>query len=60
MSKGMDRAAVEVILGKGVVWVEGEDDLDMTYLADKASSVGLTAEEQSHYDALQELYCTGI
>jgi hypothetical protein len=59
MWTGMDRAAVEAILGKDVVWVEEEDVFDVTFLADKASSVGLTVEEQSHYDALQALYCSG-
>lgn len=59
MWNGMDRAGVEAVLGKGVTWVDEEDSLDVTYLADKAAREGLTAEEQSHYDALQELYVSG-
>lgn len=55
----MDRAAVEAILGKGVVWVDEEDALDVTFLMDKSIREGLTAEEQAEYEALQALYCSG-
>lgn len=56
----MDRAAVEAVLGKGVTWLDEEDGLDLTYLADKMCSVGLNAKEQAVYKALQALYCSGF
>jgi hypothetical protein len=54
----MDRAAVEAILGKGMVWTE-EDALDVTYLMDKSICEGLTMEEQEKLDALIALYVSG-
>lgn len=59
MWDGMDRAAVEAELGKGVGWVPDEDESDVTFLIDKSIREGLTAGEQSHYDALIALYISG-
>jgi hypothetical protein len=55
----IDRAGIEAVLGRGITWVDEEDSLDVTYLADKAAREGLTAQEESEYDALQALYCSG-
>ena len=59
MWNGYDRAAIEATLGRGIEWVDEEVSLDMTFLADKAASQGLTHEEQINYDALQALYVSG-
>jgi hypothetical protein len=59
MWKGIDRAAIEAALGKGVQWVEDEDASDVTYLFDKSIREGLTAEEQAKLDALIALYESG-
>jgi hypothetical protein len=59
MWNGMDRAAVEAVLGKGIEWVDCADDSDVAYLMDKAIREGLTAFEQAEYEALQALYCSG-
>lgn len=59
MWKGTDRAGIEAVLGRGVTWVEEEDESDVTFLADKAASAGLTHEEQIKYDALIGLYISG-
>jgi predicted GNAT superfamily acetyltransferase len=47
MWNGMDRAAIEAVLGKGIEWVDGADDSDVTYLMDKAIREGLTASEEA-------------
>lgn len=54
----MDIAAIKAILGVET-WVDGEEDMDLTFLADKMCQVGLTFEEQERYDALQALYISG-
>jgi uncharacterized protein YbbK (DUF523 family) len=59
MWSGMDRAAIEAVLGKGVRWVEDEDTSDVTYLFDKSIREGLDVTEQTQLDALIVLYESG-
>jgi hypothetical protein len=54
----IDIAAIKATLGFDE-WVDEEDALDVTFLADKMCSGGLTASEQVEYEALQALYCSG-
>ena len=58
MWEGMDIAAIKATLGVDT-WVDGEDDYDMTFLADKMCSTGLSHIEQIEYNALQALYMSG-
>ena len=58
MWEGMDTAVIKATLGFDT-WVDEEDALDVTFLADKMCSVGLTHTEQIEYEALQVLYISG-
>ena len=54
----MNIAEIKAVLGNDT-WVDEEDSSDVTYLCDKSIREGLTAGEQSHYDALIALYMSG-
>ena len=58
MWNGYDYAAIEAVLGRGITWSE-ECEEDVTFLADRMCSIGLTHKEQTEYDALQALYESG-
>ena len=59
MWEKIDRAAIEATLGRGVQWVDGEDDSDVTFLFDKSIREGLTSTEQNKLDCLVALYESG-
>ena len=54
----IDYAAIEAVLGRGITWSE-ESEEDVTFLADRMCSVGLTHKEQIEYDCLIALYESG-
>ena len=53
----IDIASIEATLGVRE-WTD-EEELDMTFLADKMCGVELTHKEQIEYEALQALYISG-